>query len=413
MLLVAMGIFVSGAACCSLAPNLATLAVARSWQGFGGGGLISLSVALIAEVVPPRERGRFQAWIAAVFSGASAFGPVAGGLLTQHLGWRFIFLIYLPLGALAAWLAVRRLTSAAPGSARGFRFDWPGLLLFAGFVAPALLALDQVRRLSGPALALAAGLAMLAALALWLLLRLERRVPDPLLPLGVLGNSAIWRANLLSGLVNGAMVATIAFLPIYLQAVRNLSPGTVGLVLLPLTAGSGFGAMIAGQVMARTGLIMAAPGIGLPVAAVGLAVLATGAGALPLSVLPWLLGAIALGFGTSFPPVQITAQLAAGPERLGSATASVQFCRSLGAASGTALLGAVLFTTLAAMDGDAAGLFVRLVNGGRELLDTLAPEARSRLQAEMVLAFQAAFAVAAAMTAVAAVICWRVPMRRM
>ncbi len=413
MLLVALGVYAIGATLCALAPSLAALAACRLVQGFGGGGLISLSVALIAEVVPPRERGRFQAWIAAVFSGASALGPLAGGLLTEHFGWRSVFLIQLPLSCVAAWLAVTRLRDAAPGERGGFSFDWTGLLLFALFVAPALLALDQVRRLSAPGLGWAVGLAALAAVALVLLLRQERRAPDPLLPLQVLGNASVWRANLLTGLVAGAFVGSIAFLPIYFAAVRGLSPAEAGLALLPLSASAGLGALASGSMLARTGRTMRWPAIGLSVAALTLATVAVGMGSMSLPVMAGLLAVVSMGFGSSFPMVQITVQVAAGRERLGSATSSVQFSRSLGAATGTALVGAVLFGALVAAGGEAASLFVALVNRGAEALSGLPEAARTAFRAEMTGAFRAAFLTAAVMTAVAAWLATRVPRQRL
>lgn len=412
MLLVALGVYATGATLCAFAPSLTVLAACRLLQGFGGGGLISLSVALIAEVVPPRERGRFQAWIAAVFSGASALGPVAGGLLTEHLGWHSVFLVQLPLSAAAAWLAVTRLRGAAKGQRRGFRFDWAGLGLFTLFVAPALLALDQARRLTLPALGVAAALALLAAGALVLLLRQERLARDPLLPLGLLGNPSIWRANLLTSLVAGAFVGSIAFLPIYFTAVRGLSPAESGLALLPLSAMAGIGALTSGSLLSRTGRTMRWPAIGLSVSAVTLGIVALGLGSMPLPVMAVLLAVVSMGFGSSFPMVQITVQVAAGPERLGSATASVQFSRSLGAATGTALVGAVLFGALVAAGGEAASDFVALVNRGPAALDALGPAAREAFRAEMTGAFRAAFLCAAMLAATAAWLATRVPLRR-
>jgi EmrB/QacA subfamily drug resistance transporter len=412
MLLVALGFYAAGATACALAPSLPWLAAARVVQGFGGGGLISLSVALIAEVVPPRERGRFQAWIAAVFTGASALGPVLGGFLTGQFGWRSVFMLQLPLALLAAYLAVTRLTATAKGSPRGFAFDWWGLVLFSLFVAPALLALDQARRLAVLPLLVAAGLALVAAVALWLLLRQERRAPDPLLPLALLGDATIWRTNLMTGLVNGAFVGSIAFLPIYLTTVRGLSPSEVGVALLPLSACSGVGALMAGTGLARTGRTMLWPTIGLTLACLALAAIALGAGALPMPALAVLLALTSLGFGSSFPMVQVTVQVAAGRERLGSATASVQFSRSLGAATGTALLGAVLFGALVVAPGDAAGLFVALVNEGPGALAGLAPLARDTFQLEIKDAFRALFGAAALLTGAAAWLCTRVPLQR-
>jgi MFS family permease len=412
MLLVALAVYATGATLCAFAGSLATLAAARMVQGFGGGGLISLSVALIAEVVPARERGRFQAYIAAVFTTASALGPVLGGVMTGYFGWRSIFMLQLPLSALAAWLAVTRLGNAARGAPKGFSFDGWGLLLFAAFVAPALMALDQARQLAAGPLLAAAGLAGIAGVALLLLLRWERRAPDPLLPLGLLGNATVWRANLMSACVAGAFVGTIAFLPIYFTAVRGLSAAAAGLALLPLSACAGFGSIISGTLLARTGRLMRWPGIGLSISGTLLAGVALGLAWLPLPAMAVMLGLVSVGFGMSFPMVQVAVQVAAGGNQLGSATASVQFTRSLGAATGTAVLGAVLFGALTLADGDATGLFVALVNQGPAALASLGAVAEAAFRAEMVAAFRAAFATAAALVLSGAWLSTRVPLRR-
>jgi len=412
MLLVALAVYATGATLCAVAPNLPALAAARLVQGFGGGGLIALSVALIAEVVPARERGRFQGWIAAVFTSASALGPVLGGFLVETFGWQSVFMLQLPLSIVAAWLAITRLTAAEPGSRRGFAFDWGGLILFALFVGPALLALDQARKLTTTPLLLAGLLALFAGLALVLLFRQERRAADPLLPLDLLGDATIWRANLLTGCVSAAFVGCIAFLPIYLTAVRGLGPGEVGFVLVPLAASAGIGALMAGTGMARSGRTMLWPAIGLSIAATALLAVAIGLGRMPLGLMAGVLAVVSMGFGSSFPMVQTTVQVAAGRERLGSATASVQFSRSLGAATGAALLGAVLFGTLVAMGGDAAPRFVALVNQGPAALADLDEAARIAFRAEMTAAFRAAFATAAVLTGLAAWIATRVPLQR-
>lgn len=412
MLLVALAVYATGATLCAFAGSLTTLAAARVVQGFGGGGLITLSVALIAEVVPPRERGRFQAYIAAVFTTASALGPVLGGVMSEYFGWRSIFLLQLPLASVAAWLAVTRLRHSARGAAHEFSFDWWGLVLFAVFVAPALMALDQARRLTAGPLGVAAALAAVAVVALLLLLRQERRAAHPLLPLGLLGNPTVWRANLMSSCVAGAFVGTIAFLPIYFAAVRGLSPAAAGLALLPLSACAGFGAVTSGTLLARTGHLMRWPGIGLSVSACVLVVVTLWLGQLPLVAMAGLLGLVSMGFGMSFPMVQVAVQVAAEPRLLGSATASVQFTRSLGAATGTALLGAVLFGTLTLQGDDATRLFVALVNQGPAALAGLDAAAEAAFRGQMITAFRASFATAAALVLFAAWVSTRVPLRR-
>ena len=412
MLLVALGTYTAGGLLCAVAPSFMLLVLGRLVQGFGGGGLLGLSIALIGEIVPGRERGRYQAWIASVFAAASAFGPVAGGVLADFLGWRAVFMVQPPLALLAGWMATQRLRMVSDGNPRDFAFDWAGLLLFALFVAPALLALDALRRLTPGALAVAGALFVVAAVALWLLWRQERRSADPLLPLEVLGEPSIWRTNLLSALLAGAFVGLIAFLPMYFVSVRGLSPSTAGLALLPLAVTAAGGAIASGRLMSRTGRTMLWPAIGLSVAAILLAGVAFGAGHMPVWTLALLLGLVSLALGPGFPMVQVTVQQAAGRERLGSATASVQFTRALGSAVGTALLGTVLFGALVAQGGEAPRLFVALINAGPSALAGLSEVAEAAFRAEMNAAFRAAFLTAAALLAVAGWLCTRVPLQR-
>jgi EmrB/QacA subfamily drug resistance transporter len=412
LLLVALACHATGALIAATAPGFGWLILGRLLQGFGGGGLTTLTMALIGEAVPPRERGRFQAWIAACFTFASSLGPVAGGWLTEGFGWRAVFWAQIPAAVLAFGLALR--VPHRPGSrGAGFRFDLPGVVLFAAFVAPALLALSQAQRLSFAALPAAAGLAVAAALALALLLRQERRARDPLLPLGLLAEPTILRCNLFTACAHGALVGLLTFLPIYLQSARGLSPGQAGMLLLPLSLGGGIGGLTAGRLMAHSGLAAPLAVLGLAVGAIGLVAVALLAPLLPDAGLALLFGLVALGTGASYPVSQITVQVAAGAGRLGAAAASVQFARTLGAATATALLGALLFGTLAAGEPRVAELFAALVReGGARLLPGLAEADRLALRAGLAEGFRAAFLGAATLAALGAWFAWRVPVRR-
>ena len=150
MMLVALVVFMAGSVFCALAPTIDWLTAARVLQGFGGGGLMTLSQALIGETIPPRERGRYQGYLAGVMVSSSTFGPVAGGYLTQAFGWPSIFLVNIPLG-LGAVLLVLRL-EARPGDRRRTTFDAPGLVLFILFVSPVIFALAQVQRMTAGSL---------------------------------------------------------------------------------------------------------------------------------------------------------------------------------------------------------------------------------------------------------------------
>lgn len=410
LLFVAIGVFAAGCLGCAVAPNLPFLVAARIVQGFGGGALLTLAQALIGESVPPRERGRYQAWIAGSFAFASASGPVIGGYATQFFGWRSVFLVLLPV-ALACAVLARRLAAVPPaGREARLRFDWAGLLLFVLAVGCALVALDRARRLDPTLAPLAVGLALAAAGAVVLLLRVERAARDPLLPLAMFGEASIWRVYLLSACVVGAQVGMIAFLPVWLQTVRGVAPGPAGLMLVAMSLGGASGAFFSGRMVARTGHAMRWPTAFLPLGVVLWGVLALVAAELPLGAFLPLLAAAAFCSGTSYPVVQVVAQAAAGRERLGAASAGVAFSRNIGAATGTAVVAAVVFMAVSATGSGAA--FQRLVAEGPGYLAALGPEAAAALRGELAEAFRGLFATAAVLTAVGAVLAWRVPLRR-
>ena len=410
MLLVALGLNLLAYVVCAMASSVTMLVLARILHGFGAGGLMTLAHALIGESVPPRERGRYQGYNASVYVSASMFGPVAGGWLTQHWGWQAVFLVNIPLCLLAIALAFRLKPSAPAGGK--LHFDFLGAGLFALFIAPALLALEQARRFEIAALPLAGVLLAVAAVALVLLLRQERRATSPLLPVQLLKQSAVWRTDALAGASGAAIVALITFLPIYLAVVRGVAPGEIGLLMLPLTALTAVGSLMTGQIIARTGFTAIVPSIGQGVCACLVVVLALTGHALSNAQLSVLLGGIALSSGTAMPVVQVTLQLLAGPKQLGAASASVQFSRSIGAAMGTAIVSAVLFATLAAMDGEVAALFGRIVQEGRAALSGFTPARAAEAEAEIREAFRAAFLTVAALSALACGLAWSIPLRK-
>jgi MFS family permease len=386
------------------------LTAARVLQGLGGGGLMTLSQALVGEAVPPRERGRYQGYLASVFVCSSTFGPVAGGWLTQHFGWQSVFLVNLPLGIIATGLAFR-LPQRATGGGR-VSFDFIGVALFALFIVPTLLALEQAQRFDMRTLPLILGLGTVAVAGLALLLRHERRVAAPLLPLKLLRQPTIWRTNAMAACTGAVLVSLITFLPIYLQVVRGADPSDTGLLMLPLTAFIAVGSIITGRLISSTGRTALIPSIGLPLAATALVALAILAPHLRLSQLPFLFAAIAISSGTAMTVVQTTVQMLAGPKQLGAAAASVQFSRSIGAAVGTAVVGAMLFGVLAASDPATAGMFAGIVQQGPKALAGLPAARLDIMEAVIAVAFRAAFLTIASFSAIGAVLAWTVPVRR-
>jgi len=411
MLLVSLALSAAGALVAATAPSFGALVIGRVLQGAGGGGLTTLTMAIIGEAIPPRERGRFQAWIAGSFVLASSVGPVLGGGLTEAFGWRSIFWVQVPACAVAAALAWR-LPRRVGLAARSFRFDFGGMLLFAAFVAPALMSLSALRRPSLDVVAEVVGLALVAALALWLLLRWERRVPDPLLPLSMLALPGVWRTNLFTACGHGTTVALLTFLPLYLVAVRGVSPGAAGLLLLPLSLGGGAGGLTGGRLMTAIGVAAPLAAFGLAGSAIGLAAVAFAAPLLTDLGLALLLGLSSFGIGLSYPVSQIVVQVAAGPAQLGAAAASVQYARTLGAAAATALLGVALFGTVAASEPSVAGRFGQLLREGPGLVAVLPVGDANALREALAAGFRAAFLAAALLAAVGCAAAAAVPVRR-
>jgi EmrB/QacA subfamily drug resistance transporter len=411
MMFVALTVFLAASLLCAAATSVEMLAFARVLQGLGGGGLMTLSQALIGETIPPRERARYQGYLASVMVTSSTFGPIAGGYLTHHFGWRSVFLVNLPLAA-AAFLLTARLP-ARPAREQPWSFDGLGLVLFAGFIVPVLLALERLQRMNAGSPAAFALLMALGVAALVALVHRERRAPYPLLPISLLRQPTIWRSDALAACHGATLVSLIAFLPIYLRVVRGLSASETGLLLLPLMLGIGFGSMLTGRSVSRTGLTAIFPSIGLIFATVSLVLLALFADRLGTRGLGFFLFCNGLFMGTVMGVVQVTVQNAAGTASLGSAAASVQLSRSIGAAVGTALVGTVLFASLALGDPDAARLFAALLESGPASLATLPPARQSVIQAEIAGAFRAAFLTVATFAAAGVALAWSIPARRL
>lgn len=408
MLQIALVVFLVTSLLCAAAPTIELLTVARVLQGLGGGGLMTLSQALIGEAVPPRERARYQGWIATVAVTANSFGPVVGGLLTEHFGWRAIFLVNLPVALVALWLA-RRLPAGA-AQRLPWRADPGGLVLFAVLVTTTLLSLEQVQRANVAALPAAGALLAAAALALVLLIVHERRTPSPLIPLALLRQPAIWRSDAMAACHGAALVSLITFLPVFLQVVRGASPSATGLLLVPLTIGIGTGSLLTGRLVARTGRTTVFPAVGLVLATVNLLALAMWADMLAMPALAALMLWNGLCMGTVMGVVQVMVQSAAGPLRLGEAAASVQFSRSIGAGLGTALVATVLFGALALRDPEAVQVLSALVHrtpatGGGTIASAV-------VQAEIRDAFRAVFVAIAAFSIVGFVLALTNPLRR-
>ncbi|HET6307116.1 MAG TPA: MFS transporter [Rhodopila sp.] len=406
----AIGLFCAASVLCALSTSLPMLVLARVLQGLGGGGLMTLSQALIGERVPARQRGHFQGYLAAVIVFASTFGPVAGGFLTEAFGWPSVFWVNLPVGLLAMVL-VQRLPQASHVGSRA-SFDGMGLVWLVLSIAPLLLGLDQMQRLSVSGVPLIAGLLAVATISAIILVRHEQRIGAPLIPVRLLRDPSIWRANAMAGFSGGSLTALVTFLPIYLQVVGGASPSATGYLMLPLTAGVGIGSLVAGRLISATGRTALIPGLSFLVTFAAYVAAGVWAAQLDRVELAWLLAAGGFFQGTAMPVAQITVQHLAGPRLLGAAAGSVQLTRSLGSALGVSVVGMVLFATLASRDNHAATVFADMVEQGKAAMDQLPAAAQESMRSQIVLGFRAAFFTISTFSASISLLAWTMPLRR-
>ncbi|MGQ7792888.1 MFS transporter [Faunimonas sp. B44] len=409
MMLVALVITMIGSVLCAISWSMEMLTVARVVQGLGGGGLMTTSQALIGDTIPPRDRARYQGYLSGVMVTSSTFGPVVGGLLTEAFGWQSVFLVNIPVALLAMTLAIR--LPATIGSDTPFRFDFLGVLLFALFIASALALLEQVQALDAAALPLAGLLLVVTIVACVLLFWREKRAPDPLLPIPILREPSVWRSDVLAALHGGMLVSLMTFSPIYYRLIHDLAPAKTGVLMLPLAAGIGISSMVTGRIMSRTGYTAVFPSWGLLIVALLLVVLAVFSPRMSAVEVSALLGFTALFMGTTMGVVQVTVQSAVGRGRLGVGAATVQFSRSLGAALGTAGVATVLFASMTLIDPETAGMLGPILQDPG-LLASLPPARQDLIIAEMGDAFRAGFLTIALFSAVAGVVAWTLPMRR-
>jgi EmrB/QacA subfamily drug resistance transporter len=411
VLLGALAVFTFASAACAAAPTLPALIAARALQGLGGGGLMTLSQALISEHVAPRERGRFQGYFAAVFALSSTIGPVLGGYLTEHLSWRAAFAVNLPLGLLAAFLAVR-IPQSVHSERGAFQPDVFGTVLFSVAAAALLYALTGATRLGWTSpemlvlIAIAAG--GFAALVWW-----ERRAADPVIPVRLLAIPSISRSNAMVFCFASALFAAVLYLPLYLQLGRGFGIGASGLLLFPITITIALASAATGKLISATGRLTFYPAAGLALSTAAFLALAATASSATTPIVLALCVAAALGLGTVMPASQIIVQDSAGSAALGAATASIAVSRSMGAAFGVALVGALLFGLIGRHDALLAHVLQRMPEDGTAVLDTLSATDRAAVTGHLDAAFRVVFAVLAAMTALGATLALTVPRRRL
>jgi EmrB/QacA subfamily drug resistance transporter len=384
MLLIGVALFMLGSLSCALATDMNFLALARGLQGMGGGGLIALSQTVVADVVSPRERGRYQTYFAIVFATSSFAGPVLGGFFAERLHWSYIFWINLPLGVLALFLIRTRL-ARLPQRRHAHRLDIAGALLLVLASSLLLLALSSGDSrhtwMSGPILAMFA-----ASAACWLLLAWrENTAEEPLVPLRVLQNAIVRNSTLSSSLGLGTFVALTVVAPIYFEGALGLRADQSGLALIPLMAGTVAGATVSGRLMAHVRHYKRLPSAGLAMAFAAMAFLALRLDDFTLIGVNVLLALASFGVGAMLPVATVSVQNAVATRDLGTATAVMQFFRQLAGAIIAAIFGAVV------LRGDAADM-LREAHAARRSIETIDA-------GELVASSRLVFAAAAALIA--------------
>jgi EmrB/QacA subfamily drug resistance transporter len=340
-MLIGIAIFVLGSVACALAPSMLVLILGRGLQGLGGGGLIALAQTIVADLVAPKERGRYQVYFAGVFMTSSLAGPVLGGFIAEKFHWSVIFWINLPLGLIAFLIAYHGL-KRLPRHDRPHQLDILGAVLLVAATVTILLALSwgglRYPWLSAPI----AGLIVLS-LVLWGLF-VARMVlaGEPLIPPGILRNPVIRMGTLAACFGMGTYIGLTIYLPVYFETVRALTASQSGLALIPLGAGTVMGATLSGRSMARVTHYKRIPIVGLIVAVTATAMLTAFAPALPLGAIEAILFVLSVGLGTLLPVTTVAIQNAVSLHELGTATGTANFFRSLGGAIIVALFGAIV-----------------------------------------------------------------------
>jgi EmrB/QacA subfamily drug resistance transporter len=375
LFLFAIVVFLLGSALCGAATDMTQLVIFRAVQGIGAGGLFPLSLAVIGNIVPPRDRGRWQGLIGAVFAASSILGPAVGGFIVDNASWRWVFLVNLPVGGIALVVISITMPRRAPQAAHPHPIDWLGAGVLAAGVASLLMGLvwggKDYPWTSGHVIgALALAVALLVAFAF-----VERRAREPILPFEILRNPIVAGSIACMALVGMAMFGTISYVPLFVQGVIGTSATSSGVVLTPLMLGAVTTSLLTGQLVSRTGRYRWNAILGPVVLAIGMFLLwrmnvntTNGEAARNMVI-------AGIGIGSMMQVFVLSVQNAVPRRHIGSATALTQFSRQMGATIGVTVMGAIVNHGLPSSLGGNEGIGIhRLPEASRQsLADALRP----------------------------------------
>jgi EmrB/QacA subfamily drug resistance transporter len=341
MMISAIGLFVAGSTLCAVAPNMTTLIIGRGLQGIGGGGILPLCQSIIADVVAPRERGRYQAYMGVVWVTSGVGGPVLGGVLAEHFDWSMIFWVNVPLGLAAAVMSFVHLRRI-PRHDRKHKLDLLGAVLMMAAAVPLLLALTWGGTRypwSSPAiLGLIAASLTLSVLFGWRLVR----APEPFLPLTVLNNPVMRMGTAAASLSMGTSIALTIFVPVYFEVVHKLSATQSGVALIPLALTTP-GSLLSGRALLYWRHYKRAPIIGLSICLAALAFLIWRPD-LPMLAVIVIMSIVGTAIGLVYPVTTVSIQNAVPHHQVGVAMGALNFFRALASALAVAVMGAILLS---------------------------------------------------------------------
>ncbi|MCU1657027.1 MAG: putative multidrug resistance protein [Pseudonocardiales bacterium] len=415
LFMIAITIFITGSALCGLATSMYMLAAFRAFQGIGAGGLFPLALAIIGDIIPPRERARYQGYFMAVFATASILGPVVGGFFAGQqtllgvTGWRWIFYINVPIGIAALFVVTRVLH--LEHRRRDHRIDWYGASALVMGLVPLLIIAEQ-GRVWGWASGAAFACYVIGALGVVAFVRVEARMgDDALLPLRLFRGSVFSLGSAQSFIIGMGMFGGMVSIPLYLQIVKGASPTKAGLLLLPLVGGLMLSSLVAGQVTSRTGRYKIFPVLGSTLMVVGLGLLAQVGADTPLWQTDVFMAVFGAGLGMNMQTIVLAMQNAVEPRDMGVATSAVTFFRQVGGSLGTAVFLSILFTNAASnIPKELAKAHVQVPpGGGVDLNDTskiaqLSPQVRHPILVGFSNAMDLVFLVGACVVVIAIVL---------